>query len=326
MRRRAFVGLLAGAASLVSWPPAARAQQAMPVIGFLNSETPALYAHLAKAFRKGLEDGGFAEGRNVAIEYRWAESRYDRIPGLIADLLQRQVAVLAVNGPVAHAAKAATTTTPIVFFTGNDPVESKLVASLNRPGGNATGASVLNVELTGKRLEVLREVIPKAETFALLINPANSNAKAVAGHMHSAARALGVKVHTLEARNKDELDAAFDRLKSLRPGGLVVSPDGFFNSNTAHLAALTGRYAIPAIFQYTESVHAGGLMSYGASISEAYAQVGIYTGRVLKGERPADLPIVQSAKVELVVNLKTARALGLTVPQTLLGRADEVIE
>jgi putative ABC transport system substrate-binding protein len=322
MRRRDFIAAVGGAAAL----PLTAHAQTMPTVGFLNSETPALYAHLAAAFRKGLEESGYAEGRNVAVEYRWAESQYQRIPGLIADLLKRQPAVLAVNGPSVRAALAATTTTPIVFFTGNDPVAAGLVASLNKPGGNATGATVLNIELTGKRLEVLHEAIPKAESFALLVNPDNYNAKAVTEHMFSAARALGVKVHTIEARNKNDLDAAFTRFKSLRAGGLVISPDGFFNSHTAYLASQASRYAVPTVFQYSESAHAGGLLSYGASISEAYTQVGIYSGRILKGERPADLPIVQSAKVKLIVNLKTARALGITLPQTLLARADEVIE
>jgi putative ABC transport system substrate-binding protein len=322
MRRRDFLVAIPGAFAA---PLAARAQS-VPTIGFLNSEAPPLYGYLADAFRKGLQDAGFTEGRNVAIEYRWAESRYERIPALVADLLGRQVAVLAVNGPAAHAAKAATTTTPVVFFTGTDPVRTGLVASLNKPGGNVTGTTVLNVELTGKRFEILREVIPQANSFALLVNPTNTNVGPLNAQASAAARALGVKTVVVEARNRDELAAVFARLASMRTAGLVVAPDGFFNSHTGYLAELAARHAVPTVFQYRESVHAGGLMSYGASISEAYAQVGTYAGRILKGERPADLPITQSAKVELVVNLKMARTMGLTIPMTLLGRADEVIE
>ena len=324
MKRRDFNTLLGGA---VAWPIAARAQQKpLPVVGFLNTETPQNYGHLAAAFRKGLGEAGFAEGRNVAIEYRWAASQYERISALAADLVKSQVSVIAVNGPGAYATKAVAATTPVVFFTGTDPVAMGLVASLNRPGGNVTGVTVLNIELTGKRLEILREAVPKAESFALLVNPNNANARALLDQMLSAARTLGVQVHALEAGNQRELEAAFVRLQSLRAGGLVVGADSFFSSHAPQLAVLAVRHAVPAIFQYREFVAAGGLMSYSGNITDAYTQIGIYTGRILKGERPADLPIMQSAKVELLVNLKTAKALGLTLPATLLGRADEVIE
>jgi putative ABC transport system substrate-binding protein len=327
VRRREFITLLGGAAG--AWPTATRAQQtqrAMPVVGFLNSESSALYGHRAESFRKGLVEAGFVEGRNVMVEYRWADSQYERIPALVADLIKRQVSVLTVNGPSVYAAKAATKTIPIVFFTGTDPVAAGLVASLNKPGGNLTGATVLNIELTGKRLEILREVIPMAASFALLVNPKNANAKSLRDQMLSAARAFQVQVHVLEASNEVELDVVFTSLKPMQVGGLVIGADGFFSSHSKHLAALAGRYAIPAIFEYREFIEAGGMISYGGNLSEAYKQIGMYTGRVLKGERPADLPIVQSAKVELLVNLKTAKALGLTVPPTLLARADEVIE
>jgi putative ABC transport system substrate-binding protein len=324
MRRREFLGILGGAAA--AWPLAARTQGAVPVVGFLNSESSALYGHRADAFRKGLVEAGFVEGRNVTVEYRWADSQYERIPALVADLIKRHVSVLTVNGPSVYAAKAATTTIPIVFFTGTDPVAAGLVASLNKPGGNLTGTTVLNIELTGKRLEILREVIPTAASFALLVNPKNANAKALSEQMLSAARAFQVQADVLEASNEGELDVAFVRLKTKHVGGLVIGADGFFSSHSTHLAALANRYAIPTIFEYREFTEAGGMISYGGNLSEAYKQIGIYTGRVLKGERPADLPVVQSAKVELLVNLKTAKTLGLTVPPSLLARADEVIE
>lgn len=321
MRRREVIALICGASL---WPLATRAQQAMPVIGFLNSESPSTYATRLAAFRRGLEDTGYVEGRNVAIEYRWAESQYDRIPALISDLTERQIAVLVVNGPAAYAAKAARM--PVVFFTGGDPVALGLVSSLNKPGGNATGATVLNIQLTGKRLEILREAIPTAKSFGLLINPDNGNATFLIEQVTAAAQTLKLPVHVREANDDGGLERAFTNLKALGVGGLIVGADGYFTSHSTELAGLAIRYQMPTIFQYHDFVAAGGLLSYGASISDAYRQVGVYAGRILKGERPGDLPIVQSAKVELLVNLKAAQALGVTLPPALLARADEVIE
>ena len=307
------------------WPIAARAQQAaMPVIGFLNSEEPNSYANRIESFRLGLRQVGFVEGQSVSIEYRWAESRYERIPVLMAELIDRRVSVIVVNGPAAYAAK--NPTVPVVFFTGGDPVALGLVKSLNKPGGNVTGTTVLNIELTAKRVEVLREALPKAESFALLVNSNNGNAKAVSDQMRLSARTLGLRDHVLEASDTSALQLAFSRLKQMGVGGLIIGADGFFTSHSSQLAALATRHAMPAIFQYRDFVASGGLLSYGANISEAYTQIGIYAGRILKGERPADLPVVQSTKVELLVNLKAAKALGIDMPQTLLARADEVIE
>lgn len=324
MRRREFIAGLGAAA----WPLVARAQQAtaMPVIGFLHSGSSNLYARLVYAFRDGLNEAGYIEGRNTAIEYRWADGKYDRLPTFAADLVLRQVAVIVANSPAIPAAKAATTTIPIIFQTGSDPVASGLVASLSRPGGNLTGVSTMNVELTPKRLELLRELVPTATAIALLVNPTNPNADIQSRDLKAAAVALRLQLHVLYASSERDFDTVFTTLAQLRVGGLVIAPDAFFISRSEQLAELTVRHALPAIFSYREFAAAGGLLSYGGSSTDQFRQAGIYAGRILKGERPADLPVQQVAKVELIVNLKTAKALGLTVPLPLLGRADEVIE
>jgi len=329
MNRRAFMSTLGGAAACsIAWPLAARAQQgAMPVIGFLNSASPGGYARPLAAFRDGLKETGFVEGPRVAIEYRWAEGRYDRLPALAADLVQRRVGVIATGGtPSAHAAKAATTTVPIVFSTVANPVDIGLVTSLARPGGNITGVTSLGVELGAKRLELLHQLRPAAKVVGLLINPTNTNAAIESREAQAAARALDLELRILEASRDGDLALAFAALVTSPAGGLVISPDPFFTSRIEQLAALGLRNAVPVIYQYREFTAGGGLMSYGGSLAESYRLVGIYTGRVLKGERPADLPVQQSTKVELLVNLVTAKALGIEVPQPLLARADEVIE
>jgi putative ABC transport system substrate-binding protein len=328
MRRREFITLLGGAA--VVWPLAARAQQpAMPVIGYLGSESPDLFADILRAFRQGLNETGFVEGRNVAIEFRWAEGHNDRLPALAADLVRRQVTVIAAPGstPAALAAKAATTTIPIVFQLGTDPVATGLVASLSRPGGNLTGVTSLNVEVGPKRVELLHELVPTATSIALLVNPTNpALAVALSRGVQVAARTLGLQLYVLNASTEHDLDGAFARLIQLRAGGLVIGTDIFFTSRIEQLAALALRHAMPAIYQYREYAAAGGLMSYGGNHADLARRAGVYTGRILKGEKPADLPIQQVTKVEMIINLKTAKALGITVPLVLLGRADEVIE
>jgi putative ABC transport system substrate-binding protein len=325
MQRRSFLTSLSAA---TAWPMAARAQQPakMPVIGYLNSRGPGEDAHLLAAFRQGLKEVGFTEGQNVVIEYRFAQNQYDRLPALAADLVRRQMAVIAVNTPAAQAAKAATSTIPIVFATNDDPVEMKLVSSLNRPGGNLTGVTTLAVELGQKRLELLHELVPAAAIIALLVNPTNPTAETQSRDLQTAAATLGLRAYVLHASAEGDFDMVFATLVQLRVGALVIGPDPFFTSRIDRIAALALRYAMPAIFQYRQFTQAGGLMSYGSSITDSYRVAGAYTGRILKGEKPADLPVQQATRVELIINMKTARALGLTFPITLLGRADEVIE
>jgi putative tryptophan/tyrosine transport system substrate-binding protein len=326
MRRRDLITLLGGA--VTAWPLAARAQQPMPVIGFLHSESPDLYAHLARAFRQGLSESGYVEGRNVTVEYRWSDGQYDRLPAMAADLIRRQVTVIAANSPAAvMAAKAATTTIPIVFATGYDPVAAGLVASLSRPGGNLTGITSLTAEVGPKRVEMLHELLPTASSIAILVNPAAGPIhETISSNLEGAARKIGLEVHVLHASAVPELDAVFASLAQLPIGGLVIGSDPFFNSQSKQLAALALRHAVPTVYQYRDFAAAGGLMSYGGSLTGMYHQFGVHTGRVLKGEKPAELPVQQATKVELIINLKTARAFGLTIPLPLLGRADEVIE
>ena len=326
MQRRKFIALLSGAAA---WPFTTRAQQpARPVIGFLSSASPDLYANRLRAFRQGLKEAGYVEGQNVAIEYRWAEGQNNRLPALAAELVQRHVDVIAAAGgtPSAVAAKAATATIPVVFGVAVDPVKIGLVASLNRPGGNLTGITNLNVEVGPKRLELLRELIPTATNIAVLVNPTSPIAEPFARAMQAAARTLGQQVYVLQASAEQDFDKVFADLVRMRAGALVISPDVFFNTKIEQLAVLSLRHAVPAIFQYREFAAAGGLISYGSDETEYYRLIGIYAGRILKGEKPAELPVVQSTKVEMILNLKTAKALGITVPLPLLGRADEVIE
>jgi putative tryptophan/tyrosine transport system substrate-binding protein len=300
----------------------------MPVIGFLNAASAQSYALPLAAFLRGLGEAGYVDGRNVTIEYRWAEGQNDRLPALAADLVDSQVAVIAATStPAALAAKAATTTIPIVFEVGGDPVRLGLVSSLNRPGGNVTGVTQLNVEVAPKRLQLLHELLPTATVMALLINPANPTvAEPQLNEMLSAARTLGLELYVLNASTERDFDEVFAKLSQVRAGGLVIEADPFFISRNDQLAALTVRHAMPAIFQFREFAAAGGLMSYGGSLTDSYRLAGVYTGRVLKGDKPADLPVQQATKIELLINLKAAKALGITVPLTRLGRADEVIE
>jgi putative tryptophan/tyrosine transport system substrate-binding protein len=324
LKRREFISLLSATAA---WPLAARAQHpALPVIGFLCSATAEAYASRVAAFRWGLKEAGYTEGRNVLIEYRWAEGNYDRLPAMATDLVRRQVTVIvAITTPAALAAKAVTTAIPIIFEMGTDPVELGLVTSLNRPGSNLTGVSLLNVELGPKRLELLHEVVPRAN-MALLVNPSNRNAEVLSQALHEAAHPLGVQVHVLRANSERDLDTVFGTLAELHVGALVIGSDPFFNARSKQLATLALRHRMPAIYQYREFAAAGGLMSYGGHVVEPFRQAGDYTGRILAGAKPADLPVVQSARVELIINVKTAQELGIIVPLSILGRADEVIE
>jgi putative ABC transport system substrate-binding protein len=326
VKRREFIALMGGAAA---WPLAAHAQQpAMPVIGFLHPEALETIREFVAAFHRGLADTGHVEGRNVTVEYRWAEGQNDRLPVLAAELARRRVAAIAAPGstPAALAAKAATKTIPIVFAVGTDPVEIGLVASLNRPGGNLTGVTNLVVEVTAKCLEVLHEMVPAATQIAFLVNPTNPASDGILREGQAAARVLGLRLLVLNASDPSEIEAAFATLARERAGALLVGQDALFSSRRDQLVALVARHAVPAIYQFREYAAAGGLMSYGTSDSDRYRQVGVYTGRILKGEKPADLPVQQSTKIELAINMKTAKALGLTFPLNLLGRADEVIE
>lgn len=324
MKRREFLGLVGGAAA---WPlTRVQAQQPVSVIGFLNSGSPNGFDGALNAFGRGLLDADLAEGRNFVIEARWAEGEYSRLPELAAELVARRVAVIVANGPAVLSVKAATSTIPIVFTAGFDPVEFGLVASLGRPGGNLTGVSILNSELGPKRLELLRELAPAVTVMALLINPANPNAESISNDVRATAKNWGLQIQILEASSEQSIADAFAKFAELRVGGLVIGNDPFFTSRGRLLAGLAFRQAVPAIAQYREFVAAGGLMSYGGSLTGAYHLAGNYAGRILKGEKPADLPVQQSTTVELAINLKTAKAFGLAVPLSLLGRADDVIE
>ena len=323
MKRREFIALLGGAALA---PRHVHAQQT-PVVGFLGGATASGWASYVAAFRQGLKESGFDEGRNVAIEYRFAENQYDRLPAMVADLINRQVAVIvATSTPSALAAKAATATVPVVFETLSDPVRIGLVASLSRPGGNVTGVTQLNMEIGPKLLELMHEVVPGAKDIALLVNPKNPNADSMSKNLQAAARTLGVNLRVLNGGSEVDIDAAIATAVQLRIGGLVLGGDPVINTLSAHVASLAQRHKLPTIYQSRVFAEAGGLMTYGGNAIETHRQAGLYAGRILKGEKPADLPVVQATRVELVINMKTAKALGINIPLTLLGRADEVIE
>jgi putative ABC transport system substrate-binding protein len=327
LKRREFLTLLGGGAA--AWPLAARAQPAMRVIGYLSGVTPDGDTERVRALRQGLKETGYVEGENLTIEYRWAENQFDRLPALAADLVRRQVAVIVATGGTlpALAAKAATSTIPIVFGVGDDPVRLGLVASLARPGGNATGINFFLGELTAKRLEILRELVPAAVRVALLVNPANAaRTEATTRDAERAAQAMALQIKIVTASTSGEIHAAFERLAPERPDAVFVGSDPLFTSRRVQLATLAARHGLPASFASRDNVEAGGLMSYGTNLNDAFLQNGLYAGRILKGEKPADLPVVQSTKFELVINLSTAKALGLEVPAMLLARADEAIE
>ena len=324
MRRREFITLLSGAAA---WVSPARAQEPRRVIGLLGSTSSDAFPGAKAAFIEGLKDTGFIEGNNISIEWRWAEGQYNRLPSLAGELVSRGVAVIvALDAPASFAAKAATKTIPIVFVTGADPVKTGLVDSFNRPGGNLTGVSVLTSILGPKRLELLRELLPSTSTIALLVNPSNPNVAADAPETEAAANALGRRLEVLTASTEPDLEAAFTTMVKRQAGALVVMPDPLFLARREQLVALAARYAVPTIYPFREFTETGGLMSYGTPFLDLFQQAGTYTGRILKGAKPADLPVQQSSKLELVINLKTAKALGLTIPPTLLVRADDVIE
>ena len=326
MRRREFITLISGAAA---WPLAARAQEPVPVIGFLGSTAPGPFAERLQAFRRGLAEIGFAEGRNVEIEFRWANNQLDQLPRLAQELVQRRVAVIAAPGNTAAtiAAKAATTTIPIVFYIAGDAIQLGFVESLSRPGTNLTGVTNLQVELGAKQIELLHELFPRAHSFGLLVNPTNRGvADDLIEAVKLAARARGLQVHVLYASAGHDFNAVFDQTSQRQASGLIISSDAFFTSQVKQLASLALQYRVPAVYPFSEFARAGGLMAYGASNTEGYRQVGVYTGRILRGEKAAELPVQQATKVELVINLKVAKALGLTFPPALLARADEVIE
>jgi putative ABC transport system substrate-binding protein len=325
LKRREFITLLGSAAA---WPLAARAQQApMPVVGFLSYASPDTFAHIAEAVRRGLKEAGYVEGQNVVIEYRWANGHYDRLPALAADLVRRQVTVITAGGTVAaRAAKEATATIPVVFTSGADPVWSGLVASLSRPGANLTGASLIAAEMAVKRLELTRELLPHARVVAMIVNPNYPGADSEMAEVEVAGRIIGLQTEKVTAGSEHDLDAAFASLAQRRVDAVMVGTDGFLITRRDQIVALASRYAIPGIYPFVDFPEAGGLMSYGASLSDAYRQAGVYTGRILKGAKPADLPVQQPTKFELVINLKTAKALGVTIPPMLIARAEQVIE
>jgi putative ABC transport system substrate-binding protein len=326
MKRREFITLLGGTAA--AWSLVAHAQQQpVPLIGFLGPASPTEYAHLVAAFRQGLSETGYVEGQNVAIEFRWAEGKYDRLPAFAAEFVQRQVSVIAgMSLPAALAAKSATTSIPIVFADGGDPVEDGLVTNVSRPTGNLTGVTLFNSELGAKRLGLLRELVPKVAVVGLLANPSNPNGRRQANDALEAARTMGLKLEVLAASSDQEIEAAFAGLKDKQVDAVMVAVDAFLNSRRPRLTALAATQAVPAIYYDRAFIAGGGLISYGYSIADAYRQAGIYTAKILKGAKPADLPVVQPPKVQLIINTKTAKALGLTVPPSLLARADAVIE
>jgi putative ABC transport system substrate-binding protein len=326
VKRREFITLIGGAAA--AWPVAVHAQQpAMPVVGFLHYASATTLAHLAEAVRLGLKEAGYIERQNVAIEYRWAEGHYDRLPALAADLVRRQVTVITAGGAVAaHAAKEATAAIPIVFTSGADPIASGLVKGLSRPGANLTGVSLLAAEMGAKRLELIRDLLPKARTVAMMINPTFPGAESEMAEVEVAGRKIGIQIHGAKATSPGNIDAALAAFSQLHVDAFIVGADGYFITRRDQLASLAAHYAIPGIYPFPDFPQAGGLLSYGVSLADAYRQAGVLTGRVLKGAKPAELPVMQPTKFEFVLNLKTAKALGLEVPPTLLARADEVIE